>query len=305
MKTNRFKFHQIETKRIFIFLAIVFGVYYCLWLTAILLPENIGNAVYSFLSFPVVFMGTPALSVFLTRKITGDKSVIAYNAKVWKNKKIFLFSMFVPTVFILAGTVAFYLIFPNDLDYSGSYIIQSFGSFGVPSEISFTVPFLLIMGLIVCIISAFGVPSWFVALGEDIGWQGYLLPLLCKKMTARCAVLLNGALWGIGHAPLIYFGMNYGLNYAGAPYSGIAMMIVFCITIGIYMSYVTLKTNNCMYAAIIHGAVNIIGEVPIFVSLSTQSILLGPNPSGIIGMSVLLIGAVILLFKLPSHKINS
>lgn len=304
MKTNRFNFHQTETKRIFIFLSIVFGVYYCLWLMAILLPESMGNAVYSFLSFPVVFMGTPALSVFLTRKITGDKSDIAYSAKVWKNKKSALFAMFVPTAFILAGAVLFYLIFPNDLDYSGDYIIQSFGSFGAPSEISFTVPSLLIMGLIVCIISAFCVPSWFIALGEDIGWQGYLLPLLCKKMTTRCAVLLNGALWGLAHAPLIYFGMNYGLNYAGAPYGGIAMMILFCMTIGVYMSFVTLKTNNCMYAAIIHGAVNIIGETPIFVSLSTQSVLLGPNPSGIIGMSVLLIGAVILLFKLPSHKMN-
>lgn len=300
MQTN-----QIETKRISIYLAIVFGVYYCLWLIAILLPESMGNAVYSFLSFPIVFMGTPALSVFLTRKITGDKSAIAYDVKVWKNKKIALFAMFVPTVFIFAGAVLFYIIFPNDLDYSGDYIIQSFGSFGVPSEISFTASSLLIIGMIVCIISAFCVPSWFIALGEDIGWQGYLLPLLCKKMVTRHAVLLNGALWGVAHAPLIYFGMNYGLNYAGTPYSGIAMMTLFCITIGVYMSFVTLRTSNCMYASIIHGAVNIIGETPILVSLSSQSVLLGPNPSGIIGMSVLLTGAVILLFKLPKFKMNS
>lgn len=141
MKTNRFNFHQIESKRIFIFLTIIFGVYYCLWLTAILLPKSMGNSVYSFLSFPVVFIGTPALVVFLTRKFTGDKSPIAYNIKVWKNKKSALFAMFVPTVFILAGAVLFYIIFPNDLDYSGNYIIQSFGSFGAPSEISFTVPY--------------------------------------------------------------------------------------------------------------------------------------------------------------------
>ncbi|MFL8578428.1 CPBP family intramembrane glutamic endopeptidase [Clostridioides difficile] len=305
MKTYRFHFHQIETKRIFVYLALVFCVYYGLGLIAILLPDSAGNAVYSFLSFPVIFMGTPALSVFLTRRITGDKSVIAYSAKVWKNKKAALFSMFVPTVFILVGAVLFYLIFPNDLDYSGDYIIQTFGSSGAPSEISFTVPSLLIIGMVVCIISAFCVPSWFIALGEDIGWQGYLLPMLCKKMTTRQAVLLNGILWGVAHAPLIYFGMNFGLNYAGAPYSGIAMMTLFCMTIGVYMSYVTLKTNNCMYASIIHGAVNIIGETPIFISLSTQSVLLGPNPSGIIGMSVLLIGAVILLFKLPKHNMNS
>lgn len=189
MQTN-----QIETKRIFIYLAIVFSVYYCLWLIAILLPDSMGNAVYSFLSFPIVFMGTPALSVLLTRKITGDKSAIAYDVKVWKNKKAALFAMFVPAILISAGAVLFYLIFPNDLDYSGDYIIQSFDSFGVPSEISFTVSFLLIMGMIVCIISAFCVPSWFIALGEDIGWQGYLLPLLCKKNGCQTGSTIK---WGI------------------------------------------------------------------------------------------------------------
>lgn len=305
MKTDKFNFHQIETKRIFVYLAIVFGVYYGLWLIAILLSDSAGNVIYSFWGFPIIFMGTPALSVFFTRKITGDKSSIAYDPRVWKNKKFALVAMFVPAVLVFVGAVSFYLIFPNDLDYSGNYIIQTFGSFGAPLEINFTVPSLLIMGMVVCIISAFCVPSWFIALGEDIGWQGYLLPLLCKKMTTRQAVLLIGALWGMAHAPLIYSGMNYGLNYVGAPYSGIAMMILFCMTIGIYMSFVTLKTNNCMYASIIHGAVNIIGETPIFISLSTQSVLLGPNPSGIIGMSVLLIGAILLLFKLPSHKMNS
>ena len=165
-----------------------------MWLIAILLPDSMGNAVYSFLSFPIVFMGTPALSVLLTRKITGDKSAIAYDVKVWKNKKAALFAMFVPAILISAGAVLFYLIFPNDLDYSGDYIIQSFDSFGVPSEISFTVSFLLIMGMIVCIISAFCVPSWFIALGEDIGWQGYLLPLLCKKNGCQTGSTIK---WGI------------------------------------------------------------------------------------------------------------
>ena len=125
MKRDRFNFHQIETKRIFVYLAIVFCVYYGLWLIAILLPDSAGNAIYSFLGFPVIFMGTPALSVFFTRKITCDKSAIAYNIKVWKSKKNALVAMFVPTVLVFVGAVLFYLIFPNDLDYSGNYIIQT------------------------------------------------------------------------------------------------------------------------------------------------------------------------------------
>ena len=35
------------------------------------------------------------------------------------------------------------------------------------------------------------------------------------------------------------------------------MMIIFCIVVGIIESYFTIKTGNCMYAAIIHGVINI------------------------------------------------
>lgn len=34
---------------------------------------------------------------------------------------------------------------------------------------------MLLMGLIVYVISAVAFPIWYIALGEDIGWQGYLL----------------------------------------------------------------------------------------------------------------------------------
>lgn len=115
----------------------------------------------------------------------------------------------------------------------------------------------------------------------------------------RKSVLLTGCLWGVAHSPLIFFGMNYGDSYFGAPYTGILMMILFCMIIGVWMSFVTIKTSNCMYASVIHGSINIVGETGIFISLGTQDILLGPKPTGIIGMSVLLLGAVVLFLKLP------
>ena len=64
------------------------------------------------------------------------------------------------------------------------------------------------------------------------------------------------------------------------------------------MSYTMLKTNNCMYAAIIHGAFNVAADMQI-VSLSVGSPLLGPAPTGIIGLSVVLIVASFLFLRLP------
>lgn len=289
---------DITKKRIRTYLSIVFGILYIPWIIGMIIP-SLGDTIYTMISFPVVFMGTPALAVFITRKMTKDTAPLHFSPRIFENKKAILFSALLPGAAVFLGTVLFFLIFPDDLDFHGSYISETYGAFGAPQDIELTIGSMFLIGLIVYAISAAAFPIWYMALGEDIGWQGYMLPLLCRKMPVKCAVIINGTLWGLAHAPLIYYGMNYGADYFGAPYTGIFMMIFVTIVLGIWMSYITLKIKNCMYAAMIHGAVDIIGEAGAWISLSTKSSLLGPTPSGIIGLSVLLIGAVILFFKMP------
>ncbi len=289
---------DITKKRMILFSAIVFGILYIPWIIGIMIPD-LGETVYAVISFPAVFMGTPALAVFITRKLTEDTTPLHFSPRIFQNTKALLFSALIPGAAIFLGTILFFWVFPDDLDFQGRYISAAYGAFGAPSDIELTIGSMFLMGFIVYAVSAAAFPIWYIALGEDIGWQGYMLPLLCRKMPVRCAVILNGALWGLAHAPLIYYGMNYGAGYFGAPYIGIFMMIFVTIVLGIWMSYITLKTKNCMYAAIMHGAADIIGEVGLWISLSTKSSLLGPAPTGIIGLSVLLTGAVILFFRLP------
>lgn len=155
--------------------------------------------------------------------------------------------------------------------------------------------------LVLWLVSILAIPIHFLELGEEIGWRGYLLPRLLKFMGVRKAVIISGVLWGVMHSPLIYFDFNYGDSYLGAPYSGILVMIIFCVSIGIWMSFTMIKTNNCMYAAIIHGAVNVVADMQI-VSLAVGEPLLGPAPTGIIGMSVILVISIILFIKLPTKN---
>ena len=295
---------DITKKRMITFLSIVFGILYIPWIIAIIMP-SLGEKIYAIISFPVVFMGTPALATFITRKLTKDTTLLNFSTKIFKNKKALLFSTLLPSAAIFLGTVLFFLIFPDDLDFQGRYISATYGAFGEPQDIELTIGSMFIIGFIVYVISAVAFPIWYIALGEDIGWQGYMLSLLYKKMSVKCAIIINGTLWGLAHAPLIYYGMNYGTNYFGVPYTGILMMILVTIVLGTWMSYITLKTQNCMYAAIIHGASDIIGEVGTWISLSTKSSLLGPTPTGIIGLSILLIGAVILFFRIPSDIVKN
>ena len=69
------------------------------------------------------------------------------------------------------------------------------------------------------------------ALGEEVGWRGWLLPELYQRHGTAGAILIGGALWGVWHAPLTLLGHNYGLTGLKG-FLGILLMIGFCTVIG-------------------------------------------------------------------------
>ena len=138
-------------------------------------------------------------------------------------------------------------------------------------------------------------------LGEEIGWRGFHLWNQAEAYGEPKAVLINGLEWGLAHQPLIYFGFNYSPDNWGAPWTNMLLMLLLCLVLGILLSYVTLKTGNCMFSAIMHGAVNIIGEWPVLCTASQESGLLGPNPTGLLSMGFL-IAVSIIIFIRYSHS---
>lgn len=53
----------------------------------------------------------------------------------------------------------------------------------------------------------------FFAIGEEIGWRGFLYPALRQRMSTLPACLLVGAIWGLWHTPINLMGHNYGTSY--------------------------------------------------------------------------------------------
>lgn len=195
----------------------------------------------------------------------------------------------------------YFALFPKE--YSGSFHygglltltgMEASGSLPINSPFLFTI--------ITVLISAAFIPIHLLELGEEIGWREYLLPKQIARYGTHRAVLLNGILWGFSHLPLIYFGFNYNSENPGAPWSNIAMMMVVCVTLGIILSYVMVISGNVMFPAIIHGVVNIIGEVPVYLSITHESSLLGPNPTGLISLSGLMILAIYYVSLLGQGK---
>ena len=277
-------------KQMRIYLLLVLGICFLLGVAAFFTQGDSANTAYQILQKG--FTAFPVLCAFITRRITGDKSKWRISLKVWKNVKMWLFCAFVPGIMIAVGSALYFVLFPDR--YSGVFDLDSL--IGGGYEIQILNP--LVFGAACVLISALCIPIQLLELGEEIGWREYLLPKQIERYGVRKGVLLNGLCWGTAHLPLIYFGFNYSSENPGAPWSNMAMMMLVCVVIGIICAYAMVRTDNVMYSVIIHGTVNVIGEIPVFVSVSNKSGLLGPNPTGIIGMSGLILCAVIIFVRL-------
>jgi len=106
------------------------------------------------------------------------------------------------------------------------------------------------------------------ALGEELGWRGWLLPKLMPLGTVP-ALVLSGVIWGLWHAPLILL----GYNYPGAPgWLGLTMMIGMCIVVGAVFGWLRLRSESVWPAALAHGAFNAAAGFSLIFAAAGESI---------------------------------
>jgi len=94
-------------------------------------------------------------------------------------------------------------------------------------------------------------------LGEELGWRGLLQRELAPLGFARASALI-GAVWGLWHAPLILLGHNFPEH----PRLGVLVMTVACVPLGIVISWVALRAQTVIAAAVAHGTLNALAGVP-------------------------------------------
>lgn len=99
---------------------------------------------------------------------------------------------------------------------------------------------------------AVSVILFFPAFGEEWGWRGYMMPKLMELMPKPAAVIVGGIIWGLWHAPVTVSGHNFGTEYAGFPYVGIALMCLLCIIFNTFLTLLTERTGSIYPASIAH-----------------------------------------------------
>ncbi|MBR4867478.1 MAG: CPBP family intramembrane metalloprotease [Clostridia bacterium] len=286
-----------DSKRILIFLAVTFLLTwgYCLMVLYPMIGEDSLAGVPSLKAqlMTAAVMFFPTLGVLVTRLVTREglgNAWLKLNLK--GNLRYYLLAWFGPSLLTILGTALYFLIFTGEFDPGCGYLKGILEASGADMD-SMPLPLGLLM-LVQGIQSIVLAPilNFAVCFGEEWGWRGYLLPKLSEKLPALPTLLISGVIWGLWHAPLTAIGHNYGTGYPGFPYTGILMMCLFCITLGVLFSYVTLKTGSCIPAILAHGAVNGFAAMGLYFTADGGNPFVGPAPMGIIGMLPFVIAAL-------------
>ena len=143
-----------------------------------------------------------------------------------------------------------------------------------------------ILAVFISIVLSFTLAALFnsvFALGEELGWRGYLLAKLAPIGLGRASILI-GIIWGVWHAPAIFM----GLNYPGHPFLGVLMMIWFTIGWSVVLTWLREVTQSVLSAAFGHGLINAVASLPLLLLLDTDSLIRAPlGITGLVPLSLI------------------
>ena len=129
------------------------------------------------------------------------------------------------------------------------------------------------------------------ALGEELGWRGYLHAALAPLGILR-GTLLIGVIWGVWHAPAILM----GYNYPGEPYLGVFFMIWFTLGWSFILAWLREDAGSVLAAAFGHGLINAVAGLPLLLLLDANALVRAPlGITGLVPLTFLAAIAYVLL----------
>ncbi len=114
-------------------------------------------------------------------------------------------------------------------------------------------------GIQVLVMAVIGIViSMLTALGEEIGWRGFLVPRLLTWLGLEKTLLLTGLIWGLWHCPLLIS----GIYMPGTPnWFKVPMFLIIIGAVGVMIGILTLRAKSVWPAAIMHAAHNNFDQV--------------------------------------------
>ncbi|NKY97946.1 CPBP family intramembrane glutamic endopeptidase [Nocardiopsis alborubida] len=246
-----------DLRSIGVFTALAFAL---AWLVALPLWFGGGLASPWFPLVATAMMMTPAIAALVVVFLVERPRQKAWTLGLWPLRPArrllgyAALGVVVPIALVLAALPVGALLGVYPADFAGLSGFQQAlagqaGDAGA-AEIPLPVGALIAIQLAALPVAAF--VNLIPALGEELGWRGWLLPRLMPLGTLP-ALLVSGVIWGLWHAPLILL----GYNYPDAPgWLGLTAMVAMCVLVGAVFGWLRLRSGSVWPAALAHAAFN-------------------------------------------------
>lgn len=294
---------EYNRRQVIKYLLFTFGVAYAMQIGVYLLYKSDISLVYQPLMAAMMFV--PFFGVLVSGHTL---KTMGWKPEFKRNIKIILFAWFVPAILTALGALIYFLIFPQHFDLSGSYVIEAAGEDALQQmeAAGLSYPLYVLITCAACITYA-PLINMLLALGEEVGWRGFLYPQLKARFGRRTGWVIGGVIWGAWHWPLIWLiGYEYGTEYFGFPVTGMLLFAVITVPLGILVDRTYEKTGCIWLPALFHGAFNAAATITIAVCTpgTGSARLLGPAPNGLLAGIPLFVIALILFLKrnTPAEK---
>ena len=183
---------RFDGKQVIKYLVWTFSLAYLIQAGVYLLYQS-GNAGIGSLVMAAM-MYVPAIGVLLSGRGFAD---MGWKPMIRRNIRWIMMAWFIPAMLTAIGAALYFLVFPGHFDLSGSYMTASAGEAALEQlkAQGLTYPMYILISVISCLTYA-PLMNTFVALGEEIGWRGFLYPQLRVRFGCRKGWLLGGIIRG-------------------------------------------------------------------------------------------------------------
>lgn len=279
---------MLQRKSLTTFLSIAFSIAWLLFALPLAFSEQEATTrQYITLVCWSAAMWAPGLAAILTNRLVDREPLRELHLGRLGDKWTYLWAWLVPPLLVAATGILTALLGVGQPDLELTAIREAMTQASGP---------VMSPALIVAIqsLAALTIAPLFnmlFALGEELGWRGYLLPKLLPMGQGR-AILLSGVIWGVWHWPAIL----QGHNYPNQPVLGMFMMIVFCVLFGAIMSWLYLRTGSPWAPALGHGTLNAVAGFPLLF-MPGVNMVLGGTLTSLVGWIPLVLFVGWLIWK--------
>jgi membrane protease YdiL (CAAX protease family) len=111
-----------------------------------------------------------------------------------------------------------------------------------------------VVGYLIVTVPLGTVVACITALGEEIGWRGFLVPNLAKLTSYPKVAIISGLIWSVWHYPLLLFS-DYN---AGTPaWYGLTCFTVMVVGLSFAFAWMRLKSGSLWTAVLLHASHNL------------------------------------------------